>query len=53
MIAFEKSKATRLFGFAMLSLFVLLALSSPLAAQEPLPQAAPDANNGLDVYADR
>ena len=53
MIAFEKSKATRLFGFAMLSLFVLLALSSPLAAQEPLPQAAPDANNGLDVFADR
>ncbi len=53
MISFEKSKATRLFGFALLSLLILLAFSSPAAAQEPLPQTPPDANNGLDVFADR
>ncbi len=53
MILFEKSKATRLIGFAMLSLLILLALSSPISAQEPIPQGSPDANNGLDVFADR
>lgn len=53
MIPFKKYKAGQLLGYAILSLLILLALSSPLAAQEPLPQAPPDANNGLDVFADR